>query len=253
MWFDMYDRFLKKETWTDYDPQGIIADKVKLIKELIPNDVNTILDVGCGNGIITNILSKTWDVTGVDISDEALSYLQCKKIKASATSIPLPDKSFDILLSSEMLEHLSASEILLALSEFKRISRKYIIISVPNNENLQASYAKCPACGFIYHAWQHQQTFTKSRMRTLFLPEFINTCFSFCGESVRKWLPVLLTLKHLLGQWMTPEKAPLCPHCGNTEFVSGSKNVFTKLINGLNHLLAGKKHYWMIALFERVS
>jgi 2-polyprenyl-3-methyl-5-hydroxy-6-metoxy-1,4-benzoquinol methylase len=247
----MPDRFNEKETWINYDPQGLINEKITILETIIPSDVKTILDVGCGNGIITNRLSENWDVTGVDLSAEALSYLKCNKIQASAVSIPVQDESYDLVLSSEMLEHLSASDFVSAIIQFKRISRKYIIVSVPNNENLAAAYARCPVCGYVFHAWQHQQTFSKKKVIQAFQPEFKISHIEFCGQTVKKWLPGLLTLKHALGQWMIPDKAPLCPLCGNRDFSPTSSNMLTKIINGINYLFAGKKHYWIMAKYEK--
>jgi len=247
----LHDRFEIKETWLNYDDDEQIKAKSRLIKKLIPYDVHSVLDVGCGNGIITNELAINWQVTGLDRSAEALQYLKCDKVQASATDIPFPEKSFDLVLSSEMLEHLSDADLQKAVQELKRVSAKYILVSVPWKEYLPASYTFCPVCKHKFHIWHHYQSFTTKRLQKLFAPEFKPLLNETAGQLQQNWLPFLLKLRQCFGQWMVTNKTTVCPYCGNTDFSSIHFNLGTKLVNGLNHLLAGKHHYWLIMLFGR--
>lgn len=240
-----------KETWENYDAENQIKRKAEYIKQLIPKDVKNILDVGCGNGIITNELIDKWEAVGLDVSDEALKYLKCPTIKASATEIPLGDNSFDLVLCSEMLEHLTDNELNKAVKEIKRISKKYLIITVPNNEYLEASNTLCHQCNNIFHVWQHYQSFSGNRLKDLFSPEYQITLFGTFGPVEKRWLPLLVKIKHKIGQWMNPGKSSICPNCGNTVFGPFSSNLATKSVNGLNKILSGTKHYWQISLFEK--
>ena len=74
-----------------------LSGKISRIFETIPGDVNEILDVGCGNGVITNALGDKYNVTGVDRSTAALKSVKTKKVQASADSIPIEDNSFDMV------------------------------------------------------------------------------------------------------------------------------------------------------------
>ncbi len=100
-------------------------------------DVNNILDVGCGEGItIKNIrMSNHVHVVGLDISDEFLK--TAKKInhdvdfiKGDIYDLPFGDDSFDLVICTEVLEHLINPE--KALKELKRVSRRFCLISVPH-------------------------------------------------------------------------------------------------------------------------
>ncbi|MFO7660226.1 MAG: class I SAM-dependent methyltransferase [Candidatus Cloacimonadaceae bacterium] len=247
----MFDRFSQSGTWIDYDTDKEIKKKANRISELIPAEVKTILDVGCGNGIITNLLAEKWDVTGLDSSREALEHVKAEKVLSSATELPFDDNSFDLVMSSEMLEHLNDSYLAKAIAEIIRVDRKYILITVPNSEYLPLSQTKCPKCSTVFHAWHHLQSFTKSRLTSMFMAHFRLVHYETSGARQKQWIPFLLKLKHSLGQWMHPGATGVCPACGNTDFPKSKKNILTKAVNFLNLVLSGRKPYWQMFLFEK--
>lgn len=101
-----------------------------------------VLDVACGDGLLLNALSqKGAIVSGVDISEEGVKKCKEKGLDVSIVDIatedlPFADDSFDVVTMLDVLEHLYAPEKL--LKEATRVSKKYIIISVPNFNSLPA-------------------------------------------------------------------------------------------------------------------
>jgi len=97
-----------------------------------------VLDIGCGDGNVSSLyLTKGCTVTGIDISEKALKYAAgqgIKILKYNINEIPLPIKneSFDIVIFSDVLEHVIDPFSLLV--DTHRILKKNgkIIISVPN-------------------------------------------------------------------------------------------------------------------------
>jgi len=247
----MYNRFGYPETWQDYDSADEIKRKTDFIKKLIPSDVKNIADIGCGNGVITNELAKTWDTTGLDFSEEALKRLTCPAVLASVTQIPFSDRSYDFVLCSEVLEHLDKIDLQKAISEMSRIAKKYLLITVPNDELLEASFTKCSVCSTKFHIWHHIQTFNLKRLQCLIGDDFTAMHADTLGPVQKKWIPILLTMKQKLGQWMYPDKITVCPRCGNQRFSKPVSNVLTKLINGLNLIFAGRKRYWLLVFMQR--
>lgn len=247
----MFDRFNQSNTWIDYDSDQEIQKKAKRIAELIPYGVKTILDVGCGNGIITNLLNEKYEVTGLDSSKEALEHVKAKKVLSSAAEIPFADNSYDLVLSSEMLEHLTDDELAKVRNEIVRVARKYVMITVPDSEYLPRSYCKCPNCSSIFHVWHHLQSFSRSRLESLFSPHCKIVHYETLGARQKQWIPLLISLKHALGQWMHPGTKGICPICGNTKFPKNRKNLLTKAVNFLNLVLSGHKAYWQLLLFEK--
>ncbi len=81
-------------------------------------EANTLLDVGCGAGFLSNRLSEEgFEVTGVDLSEESLAVAQrydstqrVRYEKANAYELPYSDKSFDVVTCMDFLEHVEDPE-----------------------------------------------------------------------------------------------------------------------------------------------
>src|SRR5664280_302515 len=88
----------------------------------IPADCHSILDVGTGNGLLANELAGTGkSVTAVDISEIALSKVTGRTLLRSADNLEgVADRSYDLVLCTEMLEHLDEATYRGALREFNR-------------------------------------------------------------------------------------------------------------------------------------
>jgi len=97
-----------------------------------------ILELGCGIGSVVAELSRRGlDVTGTDISREAVAYGLKKygnirlEVQA-AEALPYQDGSFDVVLSFDLLEHIARVD--LHLDEVARVLRPggYYLFQTPN-------------------------------------------------------------------------------------------------------------------------
>ncbi|MBN1821370.1 MAG: class I SAM-dependent methyltransferase [Prolixibacteraceae bacterium] len=242
----------RKEIWENYDPADIIKNKAITIKNYIPKEVKSILDVGCGNGIITNSLNEEYDVTGADLSDIALSYVKGKKIMCSCDSIPVANESFDMVFSSEMLEHLPDEVLSKAIEEFKRITKQYIFITVPNHEHLATSYVKCRKCGYVFHPFGHMHSFKLEDLNNFFKSDFNIIKSGVHGLKKRYYNPLLLSIKNnIADRWFDVQSNVICPNCNNNHFPKEKGNLISKACNLTNRLIGTKREYWLFALFKR--
>lgn len=92
-------------------------------------DINTILDIGSGSLGITPYLKRR--VTGVDLNFDGPSSILLKQIKGSANKLPFRNKSFDVSLCVDALEHIPKKFRQNVISELVRVTKKKIYIVVP--------------------------------------------------------------------------------------------------------------------------
>lgn len=108
---------------------------ISLIKPLSPK---TILDAGCGEGFTMSKLAEFGvgkQIEGVEYSKDAITlgkkFFPNLVIKqGSVYELPYEDNSFDLIVCTEVLEHLEDPK--KAIKEMLRVSKKYLVISVPN-------------------------------------------------------------------------------------------------------------------------
>lgn len=238
-----------------------IAPKIEIILGMIPHDVTTIMDIGCGDGAITNVLAKKYKAIGVDYSIEALKHLTTSAICSNADSLSLRDECADLALSSEMLEHLPDEVFVKALCEIKRVSKKYILITVPNGEKLRKRYTKCNICGFEFHIYSHLRSFNLDKLVKYF-NGYIIRYSTLCGVPEANSFDRISYLKNKLANSYFKISQPiLCPNCGSViDFSFYSRNllqiriaqILDFLQRILNLVLNRKPHpYWLLVLLEK--
>lgn len=83
-----------------------------------------VLDIGCRDKFLKKYLSEG-DYVGIDISGTPDI-----KIDLEKQNIPFPDNSFDCVICTDVLEHLN--NIHEIFDELLRVSKNYVIISLPN-------------------------------------------------------------------------------------------------------------------------
>jgi SAM-dependent methyltransferase len=98
----------------------------------------TILDAGCGEGFTLKRLKEKnigkrhegveYNTQAINLGKKLFPALLIKE--GNIYSLPYKDNSFDLVICTEVLEHLDNPK--KALLEIKRVSRKYILVSVPN-------------------------------------------------------------------------------------------------------------------------
>lgn len=104
-----------------------------IIWEMAPyNSSLSILDVGCGS---SPIISKYPNAIGIDIDENKIDFMK-KKYKnrfeiGNVLDISFPDNNFDLVICSEVIEHVNG---ILAMQELRRVTKinGHVIISTPN-------------------------------------------------------------------------------------------------------------------------
>lgn len=221
------------ELW-ERDLLSIPAERERIIStiELIPSDVQTILDVGCGNGTFLNVLPNKYQAVGLDSSQEALKYVKTKAIHGDIAALPFGSASFDLVTCLEVLEHLPSGVFEKALSELQRVSKKYIIISVPNDEDLDFALVICPACRCWYNPNRHVRSFDSEKLKTLFEHFALSELKEVGPLEPRPQYNRFLYAAYRLWRNAFPPSTAVCPQCGY-QSTTGELSVFTAKSAGL--------------------
>jgi hypothetical protein len=73
-----------------------------------------------------------------------------------------------MVLSSQVLEHLSDDVLKSALLEMMRVAKHYLLVSVPYREALETRYVRCRECSHVFHPDYHYRSFGERDLATLF-------------------------------------------------------------------------------------
>jgi glycosyltransferase involved in cell wall biosynthesis/SAM-dependent methyltransferase len=185
----------------------VLAD----VLDILPDDVQSILDIGCGDGVITNSLPNHVNVVGLDISTEALRHVRRSTQQGSITDIPFEDRSFDLCMTCDVLEHLPGDDLSRAVEELSRVAGKYVLVCVPHMEQLEAKQTKCAGCGRVFHIHHHQSAWDETRISRLMPAPWNLREVRYSGANRVLYDPTV-ALRQRLGGWHEWNSA-VCPDC----------------------------------------
>ena len=243
--------------------------RMKITTGLIPDDVHSLADIGCGNGVFVNQLIKerpTLDIMAIDRSETALKFVRTNKKNGDIIDIPLSDRSYDCVTCMEVIEHLPITVYQKALSELARVSKKYIIISVPYAEILEENHTQCPACKTIFNADLHLRSFSDDTMKGLMGAYGFN-CIDIkkAGERIR-YRGHYQFRKTFYPSQFRQWRSPICPICGFESIAQVHEQVEQQPVQEvvqrrsvISYFTAlpklfwpkDKKDFWVIGLFQR--
>lgn len=128
-------------------------------------DGGRVLNIGIGAGTLERLLrDRGWRVASLDPGAASVASLVEAGIDAHcgyAQAMPFEAASFDIVVASEVLEHIEPSTRVEVLAEISRVlaPNGWFIGSVPYNEVLADQEVICPDCGKVFHRWGHVSSF----------------------------------------------------------------------------------------------
>ncbi len=154
---------------------GTREDMYWYLTHLSPND--TLLDVGCGNGMHTlKASAKVKQATGIELNeknhrdalalkkDRGVSNVEFILGSAVEKKLPFPDNSFDKVMCMDVLEHIHERQAL--LKEIRRVLKPTgtMIFSVPSCESRWRGRLR-NAGVFAYSDPDHKVEYTRESLR----------------------------------------------------------------------------------------
>ena len=189
------------------------AARFQSAARLLPDPPASVLDAGCGVGALTDWLAdRGYEAAGIDTDGELMERMTAPHRVASIADLPFGDGSFDAVVTSEVLEHLSVEVYEAARAELGRVARSVIVVTVPNAESLESASTRCPQCRCTYSIHGHVRSFDAQTLSTL-IPGWRLVSTEQVGPwKARHWSIEWIVRRRLLGRWPA-QPGVVCPQC----------------------------------------
>jgi len=122
------------------------------------------LNVGSANFILKQLLEKQ----NRSVLDLDIDFLTKPDIIGALPFLPFPDKSLDVVMCFQMLEHLPFNNLGSCIKEIKRIAKEYILLSLPDRTRSKSQIAMY----FIYRILKHPLYWRKYQLIPIFKEHF---------------------------------------------------------------------------------
>lgn len=229
----LFERTAVHDTPADEPLRESEAVRIGETLKLIPADVQTVLDVGCGPGKLLGRIDRP-HVFGTDLGRVGLRHAPKPVVRSSILQLPFADDSVDLVLCAEVLEHLPPEMVPAACAELYRVARRHVLVTVPNREQLLEASHRCPQCGHVFHLHGHQQSLTADTLRPLF-PAAAPALVRYAWKVRPYFTPLLKLRTHAFGLWKYSPHT-FCPRCGHDRFENHEGRLLYKVFGALNHL-----------------
>lgn len=122
--------FVKRKLFYRQHPDAALRylPIVDLLKKEDLSD-GKILEVGSGSYGISPYLNKS--VMGVDTNFDEPEYPLLKQVRASGLNLPFKDNDFDVVIFSDVLEHVPKEKRKKVLEEAVRVAKKAVVVTGP--------------------------------------------------------------------------------------------------------------------------
>ena len=205
----------QQKIWEHFQNEGVDSfaqsqGRLEFLVRHLPTGTRA-LNIGVGNGALERMATrKGVDIWCLDPSDRAIERLRqelCLGKKAQTgfcQAMPFTDAHFDVVVMSEVLEHLDDEVFEATLVEVERVLRPggRFIGTVPAREKLESSIVACPNCGAHFHRWGHNRRFSVDTLthalERYFLVESARETFFIDWKSVGWWRKLQGLIKKFL-------------------------------------------------------
>lgn len=188
------------------------------------------IDIGARDGHFSRYLTEHFDsVVALDLIEPRLKHPRIRCVAGDVRELNFPDDSFDLVLCTEVLEHISPG-LSKACVELERVSRKYVLVGVPYMQDTRVGRTTCSACGAVNPPWGHINRFDDGRLQSLF-PTMIAERVSYVGSDKSSTNAVSTLLMDLAGNpYGTYGQDEPCHSCGTALMTAPPRTLLQKVL-----------------------
>lgn len=202
-----------------------IDNSVESLLATIPFDVESILDIGSGPGYVNRRFPPDYSILAMDIDEAILQGNIRRTCVGDIMDIPLADEAVDMIMACDVLEHLTDDVLQKGIAELERVSRKYLYLQVPFQEDPLMSIAYCPACGNVWHVNHHKRRFNQHELMELLSDQWDALCINYTGDvSLRRPGNLEQDFAEHLDWKLYCVEGAVCPECGVKSSILGEEN-----------------------------
>lgn len=173
----------------DYYGTNVAAEDSYFSKKFAPSIIGVVkraggladpvIDVGSGPGfLVDELLRRGWRCKSIDSSSRSIERQRARlgsapgflgALVGDLADLPVADAEAGTVFLIEALEHVPAASQSDVLGELARVVRPggHLVVTVPNEEDLDAKKLACPECGCVFHRMQHLQSFDAATLGAL--------------------------------------------------------------------------------------
>lgn len=229
--------------------------RARMIAAMIDPETKSVLDVGCGNGFVTqHIMAKL--VVGLDPSPEALALFDGKKVSGLADALPFEDRSFETIVCAEVLEHLPDPVYDKVVKELARVARQQIIIGIPFDQDLREGMTRCADCGHTYHIDLHCRSYSCPEVFERDFRGWKTSAVVHLGQSKQIRSLLFRTLRYALSGPRARSEYARCPICSSGKILSlpiwWTRRLADVFFSGIAWRMPKKETYnWFVVSLKR--
>lgn len=174
------------------------------ITSIIPDSAKRILDVGCGNAWVANhFTSKAIEVISMDLSlkntTNALKIVDNDyhyAIVADSLQLPFKPGSFDLIIASEVIEHVINPKIFINNLLMSLSDGGLLIVTTPYKEKI--NYGLCIHCNKPTPGSAHLHSFDEKKLEALANKELVHSFrYITFNNKILQYLRTYKILKYL--------------------------------------------------------
>lgn len=161
---------------------------VLAIEHLLPRD-GRVLDFGAGDGYLIRLLCERGHRAAAYEPSEGRSENLAKLLKDSPGFLGVANasstESFETVVMAEVIEHILDEQLDATLTRIAQLTMPagLLVVTTPNNEDLELGMAYCPMSNMLFHRWQHVRSFTAASLAELLarygFDEIVTHCVEF--------------------------------------------------------------------------
>jgi hypothetical protein len=229
------------------------AERLRTTLALVPGDARTALEIGFCDLRVTELLAPRLELVSLDLPRRvSMPEVGCL-VFGDIRALPFPRGHFDLVICTEVLEHLPQSVLEAGVREMQRVSRRYILVSVPNQQRVWNEYYRCPKCGAMGNVMDHRHYFDQERLRVLMRP-WVGERVELCGQTMGYAPDFLYRIANRVGNsWSVSPWG--CHACGEPrpEVPPNVVGFLTRRVIWRLERAARPRGAWVFGLFQRVA